>query len=285
MILRHWSPARNDSRPAAADRRLGSRFPGRLLAFLLLVLPCTLALRGAAQTAPAFDAANKLYEQGRYPEAAQAYEKIIQSGVRSGTLYFNLGNAWYKAGQPGRAIAAWRLGENITPRDPSLRFNLQFARRKVSGADTTPLATWDEALQSLSLNEWTLIATGMLWLWCLLLALRELRPALRPALRGYTATAGAAACVLAATLAAAAHRQLHQTFAVISVPEAIVRSGPLEEAKVLHHLRDGVELTVVDRKDVSVGGRDQTWLQVRSHSGLQGWLRNDQVVVIQPARL
>ena len=248
---------------------------------LLLLSPATVSAR--AETAPAFDAANKLYEQGQFAPAADAYENIIQSGTRSATLYFNLGNAWFKAGQLGRAIAAWRLGEALSPRDPSLHFNLQFARRKVSGNDPTPAPFWDRTLRTLSLNEWSLITAAALWLWCLLLALRELRPALRPAFHGYTATAGAAVLLLAGGLAAAAHLQLHQCFAVVSIPEAIVRSGPLEEAKVLHQFRDGLELSVLDQKDVAVGERRQSWLQVRSHAGHLGWLRSDQVILLQPA--
>jgi tetratricopeptide (TPR) repeat protein len=228
-----------------------------------------------------FDAANKFYEQGRYSEAATAYEKLVQSGHRSETLYFNLGDAWFKAGQLGRAIAAWRLGESLAPRDPALRFNLQFARKKVSGSDSAPNANWQRALVALTLNEWTLIAASAGWLWFLLLALREARPKLRSALSGYTATAGLAALLLAGCVAAAANLRFNTLAAVVTVPEAIARSGPLEEAKVLHQFRDGVELMVLDQKDVAAGNQTQTWLQVRDGANRTGWLRSDQVALVK----
>ena len=75
-----------------------------------------------------FDTANKLYEEGKFAEAAAAYESLVQSRQVSAALYFNLGNAWFKSGQIGRAIAAYRQAEQMTPRDPDLRANLQFAR-------------------------------------------------------------------------------------------------------------------------------------------------------------
>jgi hypothetical protein len=60
-----------------------------------------------------FDSANKLYDQVKYGEAVQVYEKLIESGVRAETVYFNLGNARFKSGQIGLAIAAWREAERL----------------------------------------------------------------------------------------------------------------------------------------------------------------------------
>jgi hypothetical protein len=230
--------------------------------------------------APDFDAANKLYEQGRYPEAAAAYEQLAQTRPGSPTLTFNLGNAWFKAGQNGRAIAAWRRAEQLDPRDPNTRFNLQFARKKVAGGEGVVGPAWQRALRTLTLNEWTMLGAATLWLWFILLALREVRPTLRPALRGYTATVGHATAALATCVAAAAQLQFNQQAAVIIVPEAIVRTGPLDEAKVLYQFRDGTELTVLDQKDLASGDQKQTWLQVRDHAQRVGWLKRDQVILL-----
>src|SRR4051812_37409734 len=77
----------------------------------------------ATDVSAAFDSANKLYEQGKFSEAASAYQTMIQSGTASPAVYFNLGNAFFKSGQVGRAIAAFRDTENLTPRDPDVRAN------------------------------------------------------------------------------------------------------------------------------------------------------------------
>src|SRR2546421_7332332 len=168
----------------------------------------------AESTASVFDQANKLYEQGKYTEAAMAYEKLVGAASASPALYFNLGNAWFKAGQSGRAIAAYRQAEKLAPRDPNLRFNLNFVRKKVSGSDSVPPENWRRWLATLTLNEWTTLAMIAFWLWFLLLALRELRPSLRKNLGGYTATAGAAAIALVSCLATTAYEQSHLKQAV-----------------------------------------------------------------------
>ena len=132
-------------------------------------------------------------------------------------------------------------------------------------------------LASLTVNEWTILAAVAFWIWCLLLALREAHPALRPGLSGYTATAGAV-CLALAACAATAASQREQSEAVVIVADAIIRSGPLEEAKVLHQLRDGTELVILDRKTINLGTASQTWLQVRDANNLTGWLKNDQAL-------
>jgi tetratricopeptide (TPR) repeat protein len=247
-----------------------------LATFLLLTLP---GARGADAGA-AFDAANRLYEQGKFTEAAAAYEQLLPSTPRSETPWFNLGNAWFKAGQLGRAIAAYRQAEQLAPRDPAVRFNLNFARKKVSGSDSPAGPAWRRALGALTLNEWTVLASVALWLWFVLLALREWRPALRQPLSGYTATTGASVLLLIGCVAAAAELRFNTISAVVISHEAIVRSGPLEEAKVLHQFRDGTEVTVLDQKDLGAGDQKQAWLQVSDGANRSGWLKGDQVDLI-----
>ena len=250
-----------------------------LAALIVLIAPGALA----ADSTTAFDAANKLYEQGRFAEAATAYGKLLETGPHSETLLFNLGNAWFKAGNTGRAIAAYREAERLAPRDPSIRFNLQFARKKVSGSDSTHGSLATRALAALTVNEWTMLAGVAFWVWMSLLAWREARPDCRSAVSGYTATSGLVTIILVGCVAASA-AQLNQAEAVVSVPDAIVRSGPLEEAKVLHQLRDGVEVTILDRKDVMSGDQKQTWVQVRDVAGRAGWLKSDHVVEVGGSR-
>ena len=270
---------------AAGARSLAQRL-GRLPVILVLfglALPLGSAQAGSVapeSLAASFDQANKLYEQGKYTDAAAAYQKLLQADPGSAALNFNLGNAWFKAGQSGRAIAAYRQAEKLVPRDPNLRFNLNFVRKKISGSDSAPPETWHHRLAALTLNEWTLLAMGAVWLWFLLLALRELRPSLRKSLSGYTATAGLAALLLSGCLAAAIYEQAGVKEAVVIATNAVVRFGPLEESGVSFQLRDGSEVTVLDRKEMVEGDRKQDWLQVQDATHRVGWLQRDQVILL-----
>ncbi|HEY0455001.1 MAG TPA: tetratricopeptide repeat protein [Verrucomicrobiae bacterium] len=257
---------------------IGPRLRRAALVLPLLCAFFTLRLLASESPALLFDQANKLYEQGKYADAARAYEKTINAGASNATVYFNLGNAWFKDGQAGRAIAAYRTAEKLAPRDPGVRFNLQFVRKQVSGNEALPAEPWQDWLLHLTLNEWTFLAAIAAWIWFILLALRELRPAVRRLLKGYTATAGVLALGLAACLAGAFYQQTTIHSAVVVAPNAVVRFGPLDESNVRFQLRDGSEIRVLDAKEVKSGPTCQIWLQIEDAKGRGGWLKREQVL-------
>ena len=111
---------------------MNRRIINREKVFLWIVLLAALLFTSAglaADVSSNFDAANKLYEEGKFSDAAAAYEQMIQSGTASSAIYFNLGNAFFKSGQLGRAVAAYRDARTIAPHDPDVRANLDFAPR------------------------------------------------------------------------------------------------------------------------------------------------------------
>ncbi len=231
----------------------------------------------ATQAILAFDSANKLYEQGKFPDAARAYQQILDGGRRSVTLYFNLGNAWFKAGQTGRAIGAYRQAERLAPRDPSVQFNLNFARKRVVSGEPPAAPILERLLGGLTLDEWTGLTAAAFWFSMVVLAAGEWRESFRATARRY-ALVGGIATVLGAG-AIAGHRALVADHAVVVVPEALLRSGPLDEAKVLFQLRDGTEVEVLDRKQLA-GEKAQIWFQVRSRTAQTGWVKQDQLAVV-----
>lgn len=237
---------------------------------------------GAAETGrDFFEQGNRFYEQGKFVESATSYEKAIQNRQSNGAAFYNLGNAYYKAGQKGRAIAAYREAEKTIPRDPGLRYNLQFVRGQISGAGAPVVSGWKAWLTRLTLNEWTVIFVCCFWLFMGLLAFREIRPESRKTLRGYTATAGVMMALLGFCLAAAAYENQGEKAAVVVVSNAVVRFGPLDESNVAFQLRDGSEITIVDEKRVGAEKLDQTWYHVQDPASHDGWVKADQVRLVR----
>jgi len=232
---------------------------------------CSWSVARADDVSTAFDQANKLYEQGRFTEAAAAYERMLQHRQASPALYFNLGNALFKAGQIGRAILNYRLAERLAPRDPDIRANLKFARNSVGAGAPTP-GWWQRWTSRLTINEWTLLTSGALWLWLGLLALGQWRPALRKSLSGYTATAGFCVALLALCLGLESYNRFAVESVIVAAREAVVRYGPWKESPNYFTVRDGMELTVLDSKG--------EWVQVSDNAKRIGWLRREQVLFL-----
>ena len=223
----------------------------------------------AADVPTAFDSANNLYAQGKFAEAASAYEQILQSGTVSPALYFNLGNARFKSAQLGRAIAAFRQAESLAPRDSDVRANLQFIRSRVQ-APTVTTSVWARSLGVLSLNEWALLTAISVWGCLGLLVAFQFRPALKQSLRGLLWT-GAAGIVLCGCCLGAAYSNHTSRTAIVVTPDAVVHNGPLDEAPATVTVHDGAELPVLDTKN--------DWFQVRVDSQRIGWIKREQIVL------
>ena len=117
----------------------------------------------AADAAGDFSAANKFYAEGKFSAAATAYERILNSGGHSPNLLFNYGNAEFKCGNLGQAIAAFRRAELLAPRDSEIRANLDFVRNQVQGS-TVRESRWQNWPGQFTLNEWTLLTAVAFWL-------------------------------------------------------------------------------------------------------------------------
>src|SRR5262249_59285760 len=82
---------------------------------------------------------NSLYSEERYAEAAAQYEQILGEGLASGSLYFNLGNAYFKAGDVGRAMLNYERARRLMPGDPDLVANLAYASSLADVSEDVPL--------------------------------------------------------------------------------------------------------------------------------------------------
>ncbi|HID30644.1 MAG TPA: hypothetical protein EYP19_11650 [Desulfobacterales bacterium] len=107
-----------------------------LTSFVLLVL-----LRAAIgitaenqQPEELFFRANQAYKEGRFQEAVNGYGQLIESGHEDAVLFYNLGNAYFRLDQLGRAILNYERARLLTPRDADLNFNLGLARDDMQDA-------------------------------------------------------------------------------------------------------------------------------------------------------
>ena len=243
-----------------------------ILAALLILTGTVLA---EASSAAPFDTANKLYEQGKYAEAIAAYEALRGQGLTSVALLFNLGNARLKAGDIGKALGAYLEASHLTPRDPDIRANLQFARKQVQGPTLSgnPLHAW---LSRFTLNEWGASAAVAVWLVFAQLIAVQLWPAAKAALRPWTLTAAALAVVIIAGTGTAYSLEKSGLYGVVVVEKAQVHSSPFEGSDKTFDLQDGAEVRILDEKE--------GWIQVTTDPRRTGWIQkqNLQPLAMRP---
>ena len=97
-----------------------------------------------------FEQGNALYQKEDYAGSVQAYETILSRGVQGVSLYYNLGNAYYKSGQLGKAILNYERALKLAPEDKELVNNLTFVREFLQDKVEAPEAPrWQRSLMRL----------------------------------------------------------------------------------------------------------------------------------------
>ncbi len=227
----------------------------RLLA--LLSVFCAVSVWAASE----FDQARKAYDQGRYEEAVAGFERALNGAPGGVGVLYNLGNARFRQGEMGRALAAWRQAQWITPRDPALRHNLELIRRRL-GQPEVPV--WRRWLGWWTLDEWAVAAIVLVWAWSGWHILLRLRPGLSDSGSGTRAMLGVVAAVVVGCWWASwilVHRGPNAAIAGNPVP---ARYGPLEESDVAVNFADGTEVRVEQSRN--------GWIRVVDSEGRGGWV-------------
>lgn len=226
----------------------------------------------AAELPAWFTQANELYEAGRFAEAAALYEQGIAQGYDGPDVLYNLGNAYARQHQLGKALAAYEAARRLAPRDPDIRYNLtQTAAMRVNVVPEIP-GSWlasviTGGLGRFTLNELTAATLALLVVCCTLGVLVLLR--LGP-VRRLLAALGLAGLMLVAGVVATVVRYNGDYLrppAFIGVSSATARSGPGESFEVTGSLPDGTR--VEPRAQVGV------WVEVVLRTGKAAWVRRE----------
>jgi len=105
---------------------MGKRF--LFLGGVAIALMCASASSVRAEESAVFVRANQDFSEGRFKEAADGYQELERSGQFSATLFYDLGNAWFRLGDFGQAILNYERALAITPHHPEAEANLHLAR-------------------------------------------------------------------------------------------------------------------------------------------------------------
>ncbi len=225
----------------------------------------------AQEEAALFQQGNEAFSNKKYQDAVTKYEAVVAKGVRSDELYYNLGNAYYKTNQLGKAIYNFELALLNNPSNKDAAFNLEIAnaqlKDEIAVLPTFFLTEWWRGLRGVfSSTVWSVLALLALWLlvggiagW-LLYADRGKKKRMF-----LLAVLGLLLSVLLFTLAGQRWAdELDTGYAII-----------LEKVRPLHSAPDGESaeiLTLHEGTKVQLLGDLSGWHKVRLVNGEQGWL-------------
>ena len=98
------------------------------IALVLAASLCGVARAADAPPPKAFDDAARAYDAGKFSEAREDYESLVSAGNYSANLFYDLGNCWFRLGEPGKAILNYERALALEPGHPEARANAAFVR-------------------------------------------------------------------------------------------------------------------------------------------------------------
>lgn len=233
----------------------------------------------ALSAAGLWDQANTAYLDGAYPQAITLYESLLAQGKTGYKLYYNLGNAYFKNNEIGRAILYYSKAQRIAPTNGDVAHNLAVAGTRVKDKiDRVPeffVNRWVRGLRmSLSGYAWTWISLGMLA--CLAAAVITYLLAGKLSRRkpGFYGGIVCGMLFIVTTLFAAAsrHEMRSPDEGVVMHSAVPVKSSPDRASKDLFVIHEGTKVRVVSQL--------QEWREVVIADGNKGWLPASSIEMI-----
>lgn len=236
----------------------------------ILLLLSFFTLSFAQDVTYLFEKGNEAYRKENYAQAIEYYHDVIENGLVSGKLYYNLGNAYYKINEIGEAILYYEKAKLLMPENENLQFNLKLTNVKVKDRIQAPpesflMKVHKKFIHLFSITGWAVIFSLLILTATVLTFLKALLG------NHFLHFFSEVALVLALTaililypLYSNHSEKVLTQKGVLLVPESEVYAAPDSESTLLFNIHEGALFTLLDS--------DGNWLKIELIDGKQGWL-------------
>ena len=223
--------------------------------------------------------AEQYYLQNEFSKAIAEYQTLVDSGLTSAELFYNMGNACFKNHDIKSAILYYERAKRLDPNDEAIDFNLSLSRSlifdKVEALPELFLITWGKAIRDwMTVRAWSWWSIGsfvaMLALGLLFLFIRNM------GVRRFAFGLSVFCFVLSLTAFTFGYLQKANIErideAIVFAPSVTLKSSPDDSGNNLFILHEGIKVRIEDR----IG----EWCEVRIADGNKGWMRISELRII-----
>lgn len=210
-----------------------------------------------------FTKANQAYAEGRFQEAADGYESLVQSRQWNANVFYDLGNACYRLGQFGKAILNYERALALEPRHPEADANLRVARDEARALELRK--DWIERYTSLATVKQYSIAAAIAFWSALFILTRMLLSRLHSAGRITLVALSVVLCGLSIfAILTLENGTRGDALAVVTAKEVEARLATADNAKSVLLLPAGSEITILSERG--------DWIYAALPNDERGWI-------------
>ena len=223
--------------------------------------------------------ANEAYVKSDFQTAAGLYEELLKANGESATVYYNLGNSYYKLNKIAPSILNFERALLLEPGNNDIRFNLEIAKLKavdrIEPVGDFFLTEWFRSIQNLlNTDDWSIfsIVCFILLITCLFFFFFSRRIFLKKL--GFYASMVLFIGVVSGNCFAYNQKQklTRRNEAIIFVPTITIKSSPDNSGTDLFILHEGTK--------VKLKSKLGNWNEIETADGNVGWIKSSEIEVI-----
>ena len=222
-----------------------------------------------------FQKGNESYEVGNFDQAIEEYQKIVDLGIKNSKVFYNLGNAYFRKNQLGKAILNYRRALSLDPRDEdsiaNLRFVRLFALDKIEEQRINPLSNLLHWFLGLWSTDELTILVCLSYCLSIVLGILSLFTRSKRALLWGLGILLLVFVIFSSSLVTKLYFNSLKS-GVLIVPQAEVRSGPGEDYTLQFTGHEGLEFQINEEAE--------GWYRISFPNGVKGWILKETVEII-----
>jgi tetratricopeptide (TPR) repeat protein len=234
--------------------------------------------------------ANSAYNNELYDDAIAKYQALLEMGYEDESVYYNLGNAYFKRGvtntnnkgygfnngELGRAILNYERALKIDPEMEDAKYNLEIANELTQAPEAVPVnfltSIWQSISSMLASNTWCIVSIVLFFMSLTLVLLYLLSANRRMRIISFFTAIATTILFMLTTGFAMTQRsvELDNSRAVVICNDTQnVYSEPKKGSTQIRTCGQGVVVTILDTRN--------GWTEVKFADGDKGWIPSDNV--------
>lgn len=223
--------------------------------------------------------ADEAYDSKKYTVAIDNYEALIKDGFQSPQLFYNLGNAYYRNNDLGKAIYNYELARKLEPNDEDIKVNLaKVCAKTIDKIDSKEnffiSAVKTNVLSSFSTKSWAWLSIITCFFTCafLFLFISMKQKVIKRTSFLLALVFAFSFCLFYFFGYSSLKAKYNNKFAIILVKESKIFNEPTLTATSKFILHEGTKIRLVENSG--------DWALIKLDNGNEGWIKKIEIGVI-----
>jgi tetratricopeptide (TPR) repeat protein len=233
-----------------------------------IVLSCTVLCFvsvsiSMAQPTAQFAKANQEYAAGDFKAAIADYEELVRSGRDTPNVFYNLGNAYFRQNNFGRAILNYERALALEPHHPEAQANLRVARDEARALELVP-DKWERLFAVATLNQYAIMAAVAFWIGLFSITIFIFGRGRSHGAVALSILSLSIAVVAVAVIYQLSHGKNGRALAIVTGENVEARLATADNANRVLTLPAGSEIQIVSQRG--------DWIYAALPNNLRGWM-------------